>query len=54
MQKTTQLPDEIAAISDQIRLLKEMTRERDAIIDSSSDGLFVCDGNAPVSRFGSG
>ncbi|MGD8702896.1 MAG: sigma 54-interacting transcriptional regulator [Desulfosarcina sp.] len=27
-----------------------MTRERDAIIDSSSDGLFVCDGNATVIR----
>ena len=50
MQKTTKLPEEIDAISDQIRLLKEMTRERDAIIDSSSDGLFVCDGNATVIR----
>jgi PAS domain S-box-containing protein len=39
-----------AAVSDQIRFLKEMTRERDAIIDSSSDGLFVCDGNATVIR----
>jgi PAS domain S-box-containing protein len=34
----------------QIRLLREMARERDAIIDSSSDGLFVCDGNATVIR----
>jgi PAS domain S-box-containing protein len=37
-------------VAEQIRLLKEMTRERDAIIDSSTDGLFVCDGNATVIR----
>jgi PAS domain S-box-containing protein len=37
-------------IAGQIKLLKEMARERDAIIDSSSDGLFVCDGNATVIR----
>ena len=43
-------PDETADVADQIRLLKEMTRERDAIIDSSSDGLFVCDGHATVIR----
>jgi PAS domain S-box-containing protein len=43
-------PEGITNISYQIRLLKEMTRERDAIIDSSSDGLFVCDGNATVIR----
>jgi len=36
--------------ADQIRQLKEMTIERDAIIDSSSDGLFVCDGNGTVIR----
>ena len=36
--------------ADQIRQLKEMTSERDAIIDSSSDGLFVCDGNGTVIR----
>ena len=44
------MPEENADVSDQIRLLKEMTHERDAIIDSSSDGLFVCDGNATVIR----
>jgi PAS domain S-box-containing protein len=43
-------PKETAKVSDQIRFLKEMTHERDAIIDSSSDGLFVCDGNATVIR----
>ncbi|BBO78846.1 RNA polymerase subunit sigma-54 [Desulfosarcina widdelii] len=43
-------PDKTADVADQIRLLKEMTRERDAIIDSSSDGLFVCDGQATVIR----
>jgi len=43
-------PDKTADASDQIRLLKEMSRERDAIIDSSSDGLFVCDGHATVIR----
>jgi len=42
--------DETVNAADQIRLLKEMTRERDAIIDSSSDGLFVCDGHATVIR----
>lgn len=36
--------------ADQIRSLKEMAQERDAIIDASSDGLFVCDGNATVIR----
>jgi len=50
MPETRKIPDEIADASDQIRLLKEMTRERDAIIDSSSDGLFVCDGHATVIR----
>lgn len=43
-------PDKTADVANQIRLLKEMTRERDAIIDSSSDGLFVCDGHATVIR----
>jgi len=42
--------EESTNVSDQIRFLKEMTHERDAIIDSSSDGLFVCDGNATVIR----
>lgn len=50
MLETKKLPEETTTNSDQIRLLKEMTRERDAIIDSSSDGLFVCDGNATVIR----
>ncbi len=35
---------------DQMRFLQEMARERDAIIDSSSDGLFVCDNNGTVIR----
>jgi PAS domain S-box-containing protein len=39
-----------ATIADQMRILREMTRERDAIIDSSSDGLFVCDDQATVIR----
>lgn len=34
----------------QMRELAEMARERDAIIDSSSDGLFVCDSDATVIR----
>jgi PAS domain S-box-containing protein len=46
----TNIPSNTADVSDQIRLLKEMTRERDAIIDSSTDGLFVCDGHATVIR----
>jgi PAS domain S-box-containing protein len=50
MPETTNALAKKADISEQIRLLKEMTRERDAIIDSSSDGLFVCDGNATVIR----
>jgi PAS domain S-box-containing protein len=41
------MPD---TIPDQMRILQEMTRERDAIIDSSSDGLFVCDNHATVIR----
>ena len=42
--------EKTARTADQIRLLKEMTRERDAIIDSSSDGLFVCDRYGTVIR----
>ena len=33
-----------------LRFYQEMTRELDAIIDSSSDGLFVCDAQANVIR----
>lgn len=36
--------------AEQMRFLQETTRELDAIIDSSSDGLFVCDANANVIR----
>ena len=50
MPNHTTIPTKTTDVSDQIRLLKEMTRERDAIIDSSTDGLFVCDGNATVIR----
>ncbi len=32
------------------RPLQELTREHDAIIDSSSDGLFVCDANGRILR----
>ena len=32
------------------RPLEALTREHDAIIDSSSDGLFVCDGNGRILR----
>ena len=32
------------------RPLDELTREHDAIIDSSSDGLFVCDGSGRILR----
>ena len=41
---------ESAIVADQMRRLRDMTRERDAIIDSSSDGLFVCDNHATVIR----
>ena len=47
LQAETGAPD---TITDQMRILQEMTRERDAIIDSSSDGLFVCDNHATVIR----
>jgi PAS domain S-box-containing protein len=42
--------EKMTRISDQMRFLREMARERDAIIDSSSDGLFVCDNHATVIR----
>jgi PAS domain S-box-containing protein len=50
MPNIKKMSEETEAGSDQVRLLKEMMHERDAIIDSSSDGLFVCDGNARVIR----
>ena len=34
----------------QVNAFREMNRELDAIIDSSSDGLFVCDGTGTVIR----
>ena len=43
-------PSEPNDLISQLRDLKEMARERDAIIDSSSDGLFVCDNHATVIR----
>ncbi|NOQ50749.1 MAG: PAS domain-containing protein [Desulfuromonadaceae bacterium] len=32
------------------RTIQELTWEHDAIIDSSSDGLFVCDGKGRILR----
>ena len=34
----------------QMRAFQELTRELDAIIDSSSDGLWICDADARVIR----
>jgi PAS domain S-box-containing protein len=34
----------------QVRAFQDLTRELDAIIDSSSDGLWICDANATVIR----
>jgi PAS domain S-box-containing protein len=34
----------------QMRAFQDLTRELDAIIDSSSDGLWICDANARVTR----
>lgn len=41
---------ELEKIARQMRFFQNMTRELDAIIDSSSDGLFVCDAQANVIR----
>lgn len=41
---------ELETVARQMRSFQEMTRELDAIIDSSSDGLFVCDAKAKVIR----
>ncbi len=41
---------ELETVARQMRSFQEMTRELDAIIDSSSDGLFVCDGEGNVIR----
>ena len=41
---------ELEKIAKQMRFFQNTTRELDAIIDSSSDGLFVCDGGANVIR----
>ncbi|MCP4009239.1 MAG: PAS domain-containing protein, partial [Proteobacteria bacterium] len=41
---------ELEKVARQMRSFQEMTRELDAIIDSSSDGLFVCDAQANVIR----
>jgi PAS domain-containing protein len=34
----------------QMRAFQDLTRELDAIIDSSSDGLWICDADARVTR----
>lgn len=47
------LLEEITAfenVARQMRFFQHLTRELEAIIDSSSDGLFVCDGQANVIR----
>jgi PAS domain S-box-containing protein len=41
---------ELENMARQMRSFQEMTREMDAIINSSSDGLFVCDAQANVIR----
>jgi len=41
---------ELEHMAQQLSSLTTLTRERDAIIDSSSDGLFVCDAEANVLR----
>ena len=41
---------ELEKVARKMRFFQNMTRELDAIIDSSSDGLFVCDAQANVIR----
>lgn len=41
---------EVEAVARQMRFFQNLTRELEAIIDSSSDGLFVCDAQANVIR----
>ncbi|MCP4337432.1 MAG: PAS domain S-box protein [Desulfobulbaceae bacterium] len=41
---------EFEKVARQMRFFQNLTRELEAIIDSSSDGLFVCDGQANVIR----
>ena len=41
---------ELENVAMQMRFFQNLTRELDAIIDSSSDGLFVCDAQANVIR----
>ncbi len=41
---------ELEKVARKMRFFQNMTRELDAIIDSSSDGLFVCDSQANVIR----
>lgn len=41
---------EFEKVARQMRFFQNMTRELEAIIDSSSDGLFVCDAEANVTR----
>jgi PAS domain S-box-containing protein len=38
------------AMAQQVRAFQDLTRELDAIIDSSSDGLWICDADARVIR----
>jgi len=42
--------DALEKIINELESVKELNRELDAIIESSSDGIFVCDGNANVLR----
>lgn len=41
---------DLEELSRQMRSFQELTRELDAIIDSSSDGLWICDADARVTR----
>src|SRR6185369_16213463 len=41
---------ELEEMAKQMRFYQELTRELDAIIDSSSDGLWICDADANVIR----
>jgi len=46
-----QVPNQdLEEMSRQMRAFQELTRELDAIIDSSSDGLWICDADARVIR----
>ena len=42
---------EFEKVARQMRFFQHLTRELEAIIDSSSDGLFVCDAQANLYRY---